>query len=72
MKKKSNVKGFIGLILMAISFLAIVVCGVVAIVLEWTNPDMTEIRLFLTYPWPTVGCFASLIVGWIGYAMAWE
>lgn len=70
MRKKNNVKGYIGLILMAISFLVIVVCGISAIVLKWTNPDMTEMRLFLTYPWPTVCCYASLIVGWIGYMFA--
>lgn len=72
MRKKSNIKETIGLILLAISFLAIVVCGISAIVLKWTNPDMTEMRLFLTYPWPTIGCFASFVVGWIGYAMTWE
>lgn len=70
MRKKNNVKGYIGLILIAISFLAIVVCGISAIVLKWTNPDMTEMRLFLTYPWPTIGCFVSLVVGWIGYVLA--
>lgn len=69
MKKKSDAKDVIGLILMAISFLGIVFCGVAAIVLNFMNPDMTELRLFLTYPWTTIGGIASFVVGWIGYTM---
>ena len=66
MKKKSDLKATIGLILMALSFIAIVVCGIAGIAFKWMNPDMTEIRLFLTYPWPTIGCFVFLIVGFVG------
>lgn len=72
MRKNSNIKKIIGSILMVASFLAIVVCGVAAVILEFKNPDMTDMRMFLTYPWPTIGSFVSLIVGLVGESIYWR
>lgn len=64
--KKSDVKALIGLILMAAGLLGVIICGIMGTVLYFMNPDMTELRLFLTYPWPTIGACISVFVGWIG------
>lgn len=55
------------LAVMGIAFICLVICCIASIVLSWQNPDMTKIRLFLTYPFPritgTISAFILVICG---------
>jgi hypothetical protein len=69
--KKNNIKTIIGAILIVIAFVAIVASAIWALVFHLMNPDMTELRLFLENPYPTIICIVSvagLMVGkfWLG------
>lgn len=56
-----KVKEIIGFSLVLCGFLGILLCVVAACVFAWQNPDMTEMRRFLEYPWPTVWCIVDYI-----------
>lgn len=69
--KKNNIKTIIGMALIIIAFIAIVASAIWALVFHFMNPDMTELRLFLENPYPTIICIVSvagLMVGkfWLG------
>lgn len=51
---KNNIREIIGLALVIISFIAIVAAAIWAIVFNLMNPDMTELRLFIENPYPTI------------------
>ena len=51
---KNNIREIIGIVLIAISFIAIVAAAIWAIVFNLMNPDMTELRLFIENPYPTI------------------
>lgn len=64
--KKSKTKTIIGLVLMIISTIGMVACAVCATVFYFQNPDMTELRRFIKFPWPTIGAAVCLAVFGIG------
>ena len=37
-----------------------VIGGIAYFIYQWQNPDMTDLRLFLSNPWPTFLC----LFGW--------
>lgn len=37
-----------------------VIGGIAYFIYQWQNPDMTNLRLFLSNPWPTCLC----LLGW--------
>ena len=68
---KHNIKTIIGTVLIIVAFIAIVASAIWALVFHLMNPDMTELRLFLENPYPTIICIisvAGLMVGkfWLG------
>ena len=58
---KNNIKAIIGIVLVIGSFIALVAAAIWAIVFNWMNPDMTELRLFLENPYPTIIAFVSVV-----------
>lgn len=69
--KRNNIKTLIGAVIIIISFIALVASAIWAIVFKFMNPDMTDLRLFLENPYPTIICIVSvagLMVGkfWLG------
>jgi hypothetical protein len=63
---KNNIKAIIGLALVIISFIALVAAAIWAVVFQLMNPDMTELRLFIENPYPTIIVIvsaATLMVG---------
>ena len=65
-----NLKNIIGGVLIFGGFLGMIACVIASHVFAWQNPDMTEIRRFLEYPWPTVWCVVDYIGMQIGIWMA--
>lgn len=68
---KNNIKTIIGMVLIIIAFVAIIASAIWALVFHLINPDMTELRLFIENPYPTIICIVSmalLMVGkfWLG------
>lgn len=61
-----KIKDIIGCALILCGFLGIIVCVIAGCVFAWSNPDMTEMRRFLDYPWPTVGCIVGYVIVKIG------
>jgi hypothetical protein len=57
-----KIKDIIGCGLILCGFIGIIICAIAGCVFAWSNPDMTEMRRFLEYPWPTVW----IIVDYIG------
>ena len=57
---KNNIKAVIGIALVIISFIAIVAAAIWAIVFNLMNPDMTELRLFIENPYPTIIALVSV------------
>jgi hypothetical protein len=69
--KKNNIKTIIAVAITIISFITMVASAIWAIVFNFMHPDMTELRLFLENPYPTIICIVSvagLMVGkfWLG------
>lgn len=63
---KDNIRTIIGLALIIISFVALVAAAIWAVVFNLMNPDMTELRLFIENPYPTIIAIvsaATLMVG---------
>ena len=58
---KNKIKTTIGMILNLIAFIALVVAAIWATVFQFQNPDMTELRLFIENPGPTIIAIVSLI-----------
>ena len=63
---KDKIRAIIGITLVIIAFIAIVGSVIWAIVFNWMNPDMTELRLFITNPYPTIIMFVSIGVLMVG------
>lgn len=66
MVKKSKIKTIIRLMLMVVSLIGMLACAVSATVFHIQNPDMTELRRLIEFPWPTIGIVACLVVYGIG------
>lgn len=56
----------IGLALVLIGIVGAIACGIWGLVLNSANPDMTQMRLLIEYPEPSIGIFVSGIVGFVG------
>ena len=54
-------KGMLGLALIFCGFIGMIICAISACVFVCRNPDMTEMRRFLEYPWPTVWCIVDYV-----------
>lgn len=60
----NNTKSLIGIILIILSSIALIVAVIWSIAFKLINPDMTDLRLIIENPYPTIiGCAA--VVGWI-------
>ena len=64
--KNNKIKTIIGITLMIITFVACIVSAIWAIIFHFMNPDMTELRLFLENPYPTIIVFVSAVVLMVG------
>lgn len=60
--KKIKIKTIIRLALMIVSLIGMIACSVSATVFYIRNPDMTELRRLIEFPWPTIGVVACLAV----------
>lgn len=58
--KKNNTKKLIGAAIIIIAFAAVIISAIWALVFHFMNPDMTELRLFLENPYPTIICIVSV------------
>ena len=65
MIKKSR-KTTIRFTLILISLIGMLACVISATVFYFQNPDMTELRRFIEFPWPTIGVVICLVVYVIG------
>ena len=65
MIKKSR-KTTIRFALTLIYLLGMLACVISATVFYFQNPDMTELRRFIEFPWPTIGAVVCLVVYIIG------
>lgn len=65
MAKKSK-KTTIRFALTLVSLIGMIACVVSATVFHFQNPDMTDLRLFIEFPWPTIGAVICLVVYVIG------
>lgn len=66
MVNKSKTKTIIRLALMIVSLMGMLACSVSAMVFYIRNPDMTELRRLIEFPWPTIGVVVCLVVYGIG------
>ena len=64
--KKNNIKTIMGLTLIIIAFIAIIASAIWALVFHLMNPDMTELRLFIENPYPTIITIVSAAVLMVG------
>lgn len=69
MTRKSKTKKIIRLVLMIVSLMGMLACSVSATVFYIRNPDMTELRRLIEFPWPTIGAVVCLVVYGIGKYM---
>lgn len=69
MAKKSK-RTTIRFALTLVSLIGMLACVVSATVFHFQNPDMTELRRFIEFPWPTIGAVICLVVyGILEYAI---
>lgn len=66
MARKSKIKKTIRFVLTIVSLIGMLACVVGATVFYLQNPDMTELRRLIEFPWPTIGFMACLVVYVIG------
>lgn len=59
--KNNNIKKLIGAAIIIIAFAAVIISAIWALVFHFMNPDMTELRLFLENPYPTIICIVSVV-----------
>ena len=59
---KYNIKTIIGMALIILSTIAVITSVIWAWVFNLMNPDMTELRLFIENPYPTIITIVSMIV----------
>ena len=61
-----NTKTILGLIFILIAFITLIIAAIWSIVFQFQNPDMTELRLLIENPYPTVVAIISLIGFMVG------
>lgn len=57
----NNIKTTIGMILILIAFIAMIVAAIWSMIFNFQNPDMTDLRLVIENPGPTIIAIVSLI-----------
>ena len=57
---KNNIKAIIGITLMITAFISIIASAIWAVIFNLMNPDMTELRLFIENPYPTIMALVSV------------
>lgn len=67
--KNNKFNDILGLGLILTAFITVLCCAVASLVFKFQHPDMTEMRLFLENPAPTIISIIALIGGWIGKAL---
>ena len=70
--KKNKIKTIIGATLAIVALIAVLVAAIWALVFKFMNPDMTEMRLFLENPQPTIIAIASVIVLYVAKVLVGE
>lgn len=53
-------------IMMIFGFVGLLICAILAIVLHFKNPDMTELRLFLEFPQVTIIGVVCAVIEFVG------
>lgn len=67
--KKHSTRKIIGAALVIITIFAVLASVTWALIFKLMNPDMTELRLFIENPYPTIVTSISLLVFLIGKAL---
>ena len=57
----NNIKTTIGMILILIAFIALIIAAIWSMIFNFQNPDMTDLRLVIENPGPTIIAIVSLI-----------
>lgn len=63
---KGRVKTIIRLVLMLFSVIGMFICLISATIFYFQNPDMTELRRLIEFPWPTIGLVVCSVLYGIG------
>lgn len=63
---KNKIKTIISAALIIIAFIACVASAIWALVFKFMNPDMTEMRLLIENPYPTIICIVSIVALMVG------
>lgn len=63
---EGKVKTIIRVALMVIALIGMLVCVISSTIFYFRNPDMTELRRFIEFPWPTIGIVVCLALYGIG------
>lgn len=50
----NNIKTTIGMILILIAFIALIIAAIWSMIFNFQNPDMTDLRLVIENPGPTI------------------
>ena len=66
MARKSKIKKTIRFVLAIVSLIGMLACSASATVFYVRNPDMTELRRLIEFPWSTIGFMACLVAYVIG------
>ena len=67
--KNNNIKALIGVALIILAFAAIIISAIWALVFHFMNPDMTELRLLIENPYPTIITIISMLVILVGKSL---
>lgn len=67
--KKNNTKTIIGASIIILAFVAIIASAIWALIFYFMNPDMTELRLFIENPYPSIISIVSLVVILVGKSL---
>ena len=70
MNSADKIKIIIALIMILGGIIGCVGFGIMHTINWWQNPDMTALRLFLTYPKPSIGVCISGIISYSGLHLA--
>lgn len=63
---EDKVKTIIRVALIVIALIGMLVCVISSTIFYFRNPDMTELRRFIEFPWPTIGIVVCLALYGIG------
>lgn len=64
-----KIKEIIKNILIFGGIIGMIICAVMAAVFHFQNPDMTDLRMFMEYPGPTIWAIVCYVCSQIGINM---